>query len=258
MQGRFATRVNLRRNNKNTMLKECAIGWKGKRAGRCAYSKLHRPQRCPHKQGTKVFQRSTLVESARRWSPLAGGRMCDNNRFRPGVFCQLSRQQPTFEVPMKVQVQPAAEDDAADACNVIRNSILECCDDDHRGDAKVLEAWLCNKTPNFVHGLIRAPNAFSVVATVDGKTVGFGSASATGEITLCYVAPSVRFRGVGKALLAAIEDHAARAGVETLRLESTRTARTFYLRNGFASEGPPVLSFGIEGQPMRKQLWSRG
>jgi GNAT superfamily N-acetyltransferase len=140
---------------------------------------------------------------------------------------------------MKVQVQPAAEDDAADACNVIRNSILECCDDDHRGDAKVLEAWLCNKTPDFVLGLIRAPNAFSVVATVDGKTVGFGAASATGEITLCYVAPSVRFRGVGKALLAAIEDHAARAGVEALRLESTRTARTFYLRNGFASEGPP-------------------
>lgn len=155
---------------------------------------------------------------------------------------------------MKIQVRAATEDDAADACNVIRSSILECCDDDHRGDATVLEGWLRNKTPAFERRLVLAPNAFSVVASVDEKTVGFGSALGTGEVTLCYVAPSVRFTGVGKALLAAIEDHAARAGVKALRLESTRTARAFYLRNGFVSEGPPVLAFGIDSQPMRKAL----
>ena len=155
---------------------------------------------------------------------------------------------------MKIQVRRATEDDAADACNVIRSSILESCADDHHGDATVLEGWLRNKTPEFVRRFILASNAFSVVASVDDETVGFGSALGTGEVTLCYVAPSVRFAGVGKALLAAIEDHAARAGVGTLRLESTRTALTFYLRNGFVPEGPPVLAFGIEGQPMRKEL----
>lgn len=120
--------------------------------------------------------------------------------------------------------------------------------------AKVLEGWLHNKTPEFVRRVILEPNAFSVVASVDAETVGFGSALKTGEVTLCYVAPSVRFKGAGKALLAAIEDHAARDGVQALRLESTRTARAFYLRNGFEAEGPPVLAFGIEGQPMRKEL----
>lgn len=80
----------------------------------------------------------------------------------------------------------------------------------------------------------------------------------TGEVTLCYVAPSVRFNGVGKALLAALEDQAARAGVEALRLDSTRTAKAFYLRNGFVAEGPPVLAFGIENQPMRKELGPAG
>lgn len=155
---------------------------------------------------------------------------------------------------MKIQVRPATEHDAPDACNVIRSSILECCTDDHRGDAKVLEGWLRNKTPEFVRRFILEPTAFSVVASVDEETVGFGSALETGEVTLCYVAPSVRFKGAGKALLAALEDHAARAGVKALRLESTRTARAFYLRNGFVAEGPPVLAFGIEGQPMRKKL----
>lgn len=155
---------------------------------------------------------------------------------------------------MKIQIRPAKESDAPDACSVIRNSILECCADDHHGDAQLLEGWLRNKTPEFVRRFILEPNAFSVVACVDEETVGFGSALETGELTLCYVAPSVRFKGVGKALLAALEDNAARAGVEALCLESTRTARAFYFRNGFVAEGPPVLAFGIEGQPMRKQL----
>lgn len=115
-----------------------------------------------------------------------------------------------------------------------------------------------HKTPEFVRRFILESTAFSVVASVDEETVGFGSALETGEVTLCYVAPSVRFKGADKALLAALEDHAARAGVEALRLESTRTARAFYLRNGFVAEGPPVLAFGIEGQPMRKELRPEG
>ena len=163
-------------------------------------------------------------------------------------------QYPRPMEPRRLRVRTATVDDAVDACNVIRSSILECCHDDHRGDAKVLEGWLRNKTPDFVRSVISAPSAFSVVASVDVAMVGFGSALMTGEVTLCYVAPSVRLTGVGKALLAAIEDNAAQAGVEALRLESTRTARAFYLRNGFVAEGPPVLAFGMEALPMRKQL----
>lgn len=159
---------------------------------------------------------------------------------------------------MKVKVRPATIDDAFDACDVIRSSIIECCKDDHRGDAAVLQAWLLNKTPEFVQRLIITPGAFSVAASIDEVMVGFGSATQTGEMTLCYVAPSFRFMGIGKALLAAIEKTLAQAGVGTLRLESTRTARAFYLRNGFVPAGSPVLTFGIEGLPMRKELMPSG
>lgn len=159
---------------------------------------------------------------------------------------------------MKPQLRPATVDDAADACSVIRTSILACCHDDHRGDPAVVDAWLRNKTPECLRGVISAPNAFSLVAHVDGETVGFASALTTGVVTLCYVVPSVRFAGVGKALLSAIENHAIQTGVETLRLESTRTARTFYLRNGFVAQGPSVLAFGMEGLPMGKRLRTKG
>jgi GNAT superfamily N-acetyltransferase len=143
---------------------------------------------------------------------------------------------------MKLQVRPATEGDATAACDVIRSSILECCGEDHRGDAAVLEEWLRNKTPEFVRRVILAPTAFSFVATLDRETVGFASAVKNGVVTLCYVAPVVRFTGVGKALLAAIEDRSAREGVASLSLESTRTARSFYARNGFIPEGPPILA----------------
>lgn len=93
---------------------------------------------------------------------------------------------------------------------------------------------------------------------MDEEIVGFGSALDTGEVTLCYVAPSMIFKGVGKALLTALEEHAALAGVDALHLDSTRTARAFYLRNGFMAEVPPVQAFGMEGQPMRKELLGRG
>lgn len=155
---------------------------------------------------------------------------------------------------MEIQVRPATHHDAAEACNVIRRSILECCYDDHRGDAVVLERWLRNKTSEWVSQLTLVPNADSFVATADEEIVGFGSALHSGEVTLCYVAPSMRFMGVGKALLATIEHQAIRTGVDALHLESTRTALAFYLRNGFVAEGPAVLAFGIEGQPMRKKL----
>ncbi|MFW5331351.1 GNAT family N-acetyltransferase [Hydrogenophaga sp. ZJX-1] len=159
---------------------------------------------------------------------------------------------------MNIKVRPATADDAADVCRVIRKSILECCYEDHRGDVKVIQGWLSNKTHEVLRRFILAPDAFSVIASVDKATVGFGLASGTGEVALCYVAPSVRFTGVGKALLAAIEDHAVRSGVEALRLKSTRTAKAFYLRNGFVPEGSPVFAFGIEGLPMRKGLSARG
>ncbi|WP_311223059.1 MULTISPECIES: GNAT family N-acetyltransferase [unclassified Acidovorax] len=153
---------------------------------------------------------------------------------------------------VKLNVRPATQQDADAACDVIRRSITECCVDDHGGDRSVLNAWLRNKTPAFMRGVILTPGTFSFVACVDGQTIGFASALASGEVTLCYVAPPMRFTGVGKALLAAIEAHAHRTGIDALHLESTRTARPFYLRNGFVAEGLPARAFGMEAQPMRK------
>ena len=60
--------------------------------------------------------------------------------------------------------------------------------------------------------------------------------------------------GVGKALLQAIESRVISHGFRTLRVVSTRTAQSFYSRNGFNMSGPPQVWAGIEGLPMVKAL----
>jgi GNAT superfamily N-acetyltransferase len=102
---------------------------------------------------------------------------------------------------------------------------------------------------------IRQPDN-SLFVTAEGDNIlAVGSVTDTGQITLDYVSPDVRFRGVSRALLGALEARAAERGNTRCTLTSTETARRFYLANGYAENGPPVGNFGTSsGYPMSKLL----
>lgn len=154
---------------------------------------------------------------------------------------------------MGTRIRLATAGDARAACAVVRRSIAECCAPDHHQNPALIDSWTKNKTvPQFLAWMDH-PAAFSVVAEHQGAIVGFAMAQAA-EIQLCYLVPESRFTGAGKAMLAALESHAAEAGVTVLQLQSTHTARAFYLRNGFAPAGPAVSAFGLESLPMSKAL----
>ncbi len=88
-----------------------------------------------------------------------------------------------------------------------------------------------------------------------GAILAVGSVTDTGEITLNYVAPAARFRGVSRALLGALEARAAARGNVRCTLTSTETAHRFYLEGGYIDNGPPVGNFGTStGYPMFKRL----
>ena len=144
-------------------------------------------------------------------------------------------------------------DDAVAACSVLRRSIAELCAADHRGDAPTMAAWLANKTPDNVRRW--AGNQHFFVAAEAGAILGVAALSPAGRITLNYVSPEARFRGVSKALVARIEVEAATLGLEAITLESTATARRFYAAAGYVDAGPPVPGFGItKGFPMMKRI----
>ena len=154
---------------------------------------------------------------------------------------------------MSFHIRRAQVEDAEAACEAVRRSIAACCHEDHGGDPVRLSAWLGNKTPGSFRGWIEREGLHCVVAgSADRRIVGFGMAAA-GEILLCYVTPEVRFLGVGRGVLQALERHAVAAGAAELRLESTRTALPFYRRQGYAPSGPAIAFNGMEGHPLSKR-----
>ena len=55
-------------------------------------------------------------------------------------------------------------------------------------------------------------------------------------------------------MLAALETEARARGISALELESTRTARAFYRRNGYVETGEKVGMFAVVAVGMRKEL----
>ena len=69
-----------------------------------------------------------------------------------------------------MQIRKALLEDALQACDVIRRSIIELCQADHGNDPAILEKWLANKTPDNVRAWIASPDNHFFVAT-DGETL---------------------------------------------------------------------------------------
>jgi len=130
-----------------------------------------------------------------------------------------------------MQIRPARADDAIAACDVLRRSITELCEADHENDPARLARWLANKTPDCVLGWIA--DSHVLVAEDGGRIVGVAALTGSGHVTLNYVAPEMRFKGVSKALLRAAEDTARQLGCRVCTLESTRTAERFYRKAGY-------------------------
>jgi N-acetylglutamate synthase-like GNAT family acetyltransferase len=135
-----------------------------------------------------------------------------------------------------MQIREATADDAAEACQVLRRSITELCNADHRDDPVALADWLSNKTPANVRAWIVRADNHVLVATQGRAIVAVGAVTSSGEITLNYVSPDARFAGVSKALLNRLEAKALELGHTTCTLTSTETARRFYLSAGYKQQ----------------------
>ena len=147
---------------------------------------------------------------------------------------------------MSFIIRPAAAQDADAACDVLRRSIRDCCEPDHRGDPAVLAAWLGNKTPQMVTSWFESPTNVSLVAVRDGTVVGVALLTGAGKLALCYLLPEVLRQGAGKALLAGMEERAAALGMKTLFLHSTFTAESFFAARGYRRDGNVRAPYGID------------
>src|SRR5712675_303707 len=123
-----------------------------------------------------------------------------------------------------MRVRNATSEDGPAACEVMRRSIAELCVADHRNDPAILGRWLSNKTPEIFCSWVRRDNSL-MVAVEHERILAVGWVTNIGEITLNYVSPDARFRGVSTHLLEALERRAIELGNNRFQLESTETAR---------------------------------
>jgi ribosomal protein S18 acetylase RimI-like enzyme len=133
----------------------------------------------------------------------------------------------TYVEVIEMEIRDAVPEDAPAASEVIRRSISKLCHADHHKDAVILGRWLANKTPENVAAWIVKPGNSVLVAVESGTILAVGSVTDAGEITLNYVSPDARFRGVSRALLLALETRAQERGNPRCTLLSTETAHHF-------------------------------
>jgi GNAT superfamily N-acetyltransferase len=154
-----------------------------------------------------------------------------------------------------MEIRDAAPDDASAACAVLRRSIAELCAADHHDDPAILDRWLANKTPETVASWIGKPGHSMMVAVEGPVIVAVGAVTDSGEITLNYVSPDARWRGVSRAMLRALEARARERGNSQCTLSSTDTALRFYLDAGYRQAGESTGKFGTQScHPMARRL----
>jgi GNAT superfamily N-acetyltransferase len=154
-----------------------------------------------------------------------------------------------------MKIRDAVAEDAPAACEVMRRSISELCSADHHNDPVILGRWLANKTTKIVASWIIKPGNSVLVAVESGTMLAVGAVTDAGEITLNYVSPDKRFRGVSRALLMALETRAQDPGNQRCTLLSTETAHRFYRSAGYIDDGPSQGKFGTSSSyPISKEL----
>lgn len=134
-------------------------------------------------------------------------------------------------------IRPPKAREARKVSRVIRRSIVELCAEDHGNDMHRIADWLASKSPQQVGRWMASRDQIWSVAGRE-EIEGAGAVRRDGRLMLLFVEPSARFSGVSRALLDQLELDAFQAGATRITLETTRTARRFYLSAGYVPVGP--------------------
>ncbi len=137
---------------------------------------------------------------------------------------------------------------------LLRRSITELCTFDHGDDPDRLGPWLETKTAETVEGWIDGPGGAFMAQDQDRKILGMAMGNPQGQILLNYVLPDVRFSGISKALMRAVEGYFQDRGLEEVFLNSTATAERFYRALGYVETGQSEVADNMTFRSFKKAI----
>lgn len=136
-----------------------------------------------------------------------------------------------------INIRLARPADASHIRDVHVASVHTLCAKDYTPEQ--LTAWT-DREPEAYRTRMDQPDGAFLVAEWGKKIVGFSSLLGE-EVLSLYVHPDHAGRGVGGALMDAIEEAARKKGVVVLRLNSSLTAVPFYEKRGYRNVRPSLF-----------------
>lgn len=153
-------------------------------------------------------------------------------------------------------IRPYMETDAADCLAAMQRAIAALAARDYAPDQ--IAAWLARlENPAWMHGRLTGAYTTLVATDADDKAVGFTNLAQTGHVNMLFLDPAHGGKGLGAALLAAIEMMAAERGIPRLFAEVSHTARPTFLKAGYAEVSRRLIhlgEIGIANTAMEKAL----
>ena len=143
----------------------------------------------------------------------------------------------------KPALRPFLPADAPVLAEIFQASVEELTGEDYSEAQQAAWASLADDVEEFG---ARLAEGLTLVATIGGSTVGFGSLKGSDHIDLLYVQPAAAGQGVGTLLVEALEKLAGARGAKRLTADVSDTARGFFETRGYEAQRRNTLSIGDE------------
>jgi putative acetyltransferase len=132
----------------------------------------------------------------------------------------------------EINYRAASPEDREGIWRVHTAAIRETCSSHYPPEQ--IEAWAGLLSASSSYDQALAEHEMLVAVDAGGQVVGFGQLDVLrSEIEAIYVDPAASGRGVGRALLAQLEQLARERGLQALQLAATLNAVTFYEAAGY-------------------------
>jgi putative acetyltransferase len=129
-----------------------------------------------------------------------------------------------------IRVRQAAQEDREAISSVYVSAIRELAKTHYT--AEQIEAWVGSRRPEYSQSTIEAGRTY--VAEYEGQIAGYGIIELeTEQVQAVYVSPDHARKGIGTAVLQALEQAAVLAGIVTVRLTASLNAVGFYQKAGY-------------------------
>ena len=143
----------------------------------------------------------------------------------------------------KPALRPFLPADAPVLAEIFQASVEELTGEDYSEAQQAAWASLADDVEAFGE---RLAEGLTLVATIGGSTVGFGSLKGNDHIDLLYVHPAAAGQGVGTLLADALEKLAGARGSKRLTADVSDTARGFFEKRGYEVQRRNTVAIGDE------------